>query len=257
MIRCTKLQYENMMLCFSKIEYKAEEYSPTVKELELLNDRLDEAMPYLLWIRETGTETSENKDSREKVNKIINENLLIVDPEANLKCPYCNRKMEYLPEDEEYSCVCGFSIPLHVHGRYLSMQSLMQLTNKKHTNSITFYDNGTYSGNLKIAHNEVILKVTPETYKCPLCGYIFSHDSSSSSYSCESDKCGFRLKGVGNRLFDKRNVINLIGGKVINLSKVKIKGRVLDVSVRLCLDRSDEKYGKLVVRNQVEKNSVI
>ena len=60
--------------CFDKMEFKADEYVPTEKDMLIMLDDLPKYLPFLIWIDETGYDVEDDtgqKSMRDKIRKVV------------------------------------------------------------------------------------------------------------------------------------------------------------------------------------------
>lgn len=80
-IICSQRTFERFMDDFDNMQLKANEYVPSLEELNIIKKSLPKYIPFLLWIDTTGEENEENKETRREVRKIIKEHLYILEGE--------------------------------------------------------------------------------------------------------------------------------------------------------------------------------
>ncbi len=79
-IYCTFSDYEKFCEVFEAMYYKANCYVPTMEEItERIQGNEEEYILYLLWILETGEETEDNRECRQKIRELVNKHFSLVD----------------------------------------------------------------------------------------------------------------------------------------------------------------------------------
>lgn len=66
--------FDKIYDCFDKMEFKAEDFVPTEKELLEMMQNLPKYMPFLMWIDETGYDMEEDEEQnamRSRIRKLI------------------------------------------------------------------------------------------------------------------------------------------------------------------------------------------
>ncbi len=62
---------DNLYEFFDNTNYTADEYVPTVEEMKVIANNLDEYVEFLFWIEETGIETEDNEEIRHLISIIL------------------------------------------------------------------------------------------------------------------------------------------------------------------------------------------
>ena len=79
-IYCTFEDYDKFCEVFDNMFYKTNGYAPTLEEIHSrISPNLNEYIVFLIWILETGVDTEENKECRDAIREILNQNFLLVE----------------------------------------------------------------------------------------------------------------------------------------------------------------------------------
>lgn len=76
-IICLNDTYEKYLEIFDNMKEKADDYVPSVADMNIIKENLPKYIPFLFWIDDTGFKTEENAAMRKEITQLLKEYLVI------------------------------------------------------------------------------------------------------------------------------------------------------------------------------------